>query len=170
MTVALVPVKLMVCVLVVPLSETVRVAVSFVPDDAVGVNVIVPEQVPPVAITKLAVQPHRENVKSEAFVPEIAKGVAPSVRLPDPEQAAICGMPFVRTGAQLFTEIGMAIDAVLIPCLPKVSTGGWTQFALFPTCPLFGQSIGVAVPARAELAPRKMRKPNKERYSIFFII
>jgi hypothetical protein len=114
----------MVCVEVVPLSVTVSVAVSFVPDDAVGVNVMVPEQEPPVEIAKLAVQPPREKEKSEAFVPEIANGVAPSVKVPDPEQAAISAMPFSRTGAQLFTEIGIAIDAVDVPCFPNASTGG----------------------------------------------
>jgi len=78
-------------------------------------------------MTRLAVQPPREKVKSAAFVPEIANGVAPKVSVPVPVQAGILVVE------QLFTDIGTAIEVVEVPCLPKVSTGGCTELALLPT-------------------------------------
>jgi hypothetical protein len=56
---------------------------------------------------------------------------------------------------QLFTEIVKAPDGVLVPCLPKLSTGDAAQAALFPVSPLFGQRTAVApLPVTAPLIVR----------------
>jgi hypothetical protein len=48
--------------------------------------------------------------------------------------------------AQLLTDIVKGADVVVVPCLPKVNTGGCTQLALFPLWPLLGHRITVALP------------------------
>jgi hypothetical protein len=47
---------------------------------------------------------------------------------------------------QLLTAMVNGPDVVFDPCLPNVNTGGCTQLALLPVCPLFGHRIAVLLP------------------------
>jgi hypothetical protein len=140
-TVALVPVRLIVCGLLAPLLFTVSVAASFDPAPWLGVNLKTIVQLDPLAITEpFEHVPEPVLTKSPAFPPVIVKYGLPKLRFPAPVQPATFGV------AQLFTETVKGAEVLLAPCFPKVNVGGCAQFALFPVCPLFGQSMTVALP------------------------
>jgi hypothetical protein len=139
--VALVPLRFIVSGPLAPLLFTVSVAVSFVPEDCLGVNVRTIVQEPPLAMTWPLVQvPAPVSVKSAALVPPMESYGVPNVRSPDPVQLGMLGVE------QLLTEMVSRPDVVEVPCLPKVSVGDGAQFALLPVSPLFGQRITVAPP------------------------
>jgi hypothetical protein len=83
------------------------------------------------------------TVKSDALAPLSVKYGEPRVRVPDPLHTAIAAVE------QLLTETPNAADVVFVPCFPKVKVGDDAQFALFPSCPRFGQITNVAPPPPA---------------------
>jgi hypothetical protein len=73
-TVALVPVRLIVCALLTPLLFTVNVVCSFVPDDWLGVNLNITVQLAPLPSTNpFEHVPNPMLEKSPAFPPLILK-------------------------------------------------------------------------------------------------
>lgn len=125
-TVALVPVSAIVCD-ATPEKFTVNVADSLVPAVCVGVNVIAMVQLCPAVSTEPFAQDPPVIAKSAAFVPVIAAyGLLPSVRLPLPEHMV------KSVFEQLFTDMGIAIEAVDVPCLPNMSVNPVGQSATFP--------------------------------------
>ena len=73
-TVALVPVRLIVCWLLAPSLLTVRVATSFVPADWLGVNLKIMVQLEPLATSRpLEHVPKPVLAKSAVFAPVIVK-------------------------------------------------------------------------------------------------